>query len=48
MQVPFFEVVVLPLYQSLVAVLPGAQHMLNAVSENYMMWRSASEQARSK
>ena len=36
----FFEVVVLPMFQSLAAVLPGAQVMLNLVSENYYTWRS--------
>lgn len=45
MQVAFFEVVVLPMFQSMAAVLPGAQVMLNAVSENYVMWRSESEQS---
>lgn len=44
-QVGFFEVVVLPMFHSLVAVLPGAQVMLNLVSENYLTWRSLQEQA---
>ena len=39
MQVGFFEVVVLPMFQSLVAVIPGAQAVLNVVSDNYYMWR---------
>lgn len=39
LQVGFFEVVVLPMFRSLVTVLPGAQVMLDAVSDNYMMWR---------
>ena len=38
-QVGFFEVVVLPMFQSLVAVIPGAQNTLNIVSDNYYMWR---------
>ena len=46
MQVGFFEFVVLPMFQSLAAVLPGAQVMLNAVSENYLMWRTESEQSK--
>ena len=45
MQVGFFEVVVLPMFQSMVTVLPGAQVMLNAVSDNYLMWRTESQQS---
>ena len=46
MQVGFLEVVVLPMFQSMVAVVPGAQLMLNAVADNYLMWRTESQQSR--
>ena len=39
-QVGFFEIVALPLYQSMAAVLPGAQPMLNGAMDNYYLWRS--------
>lgn len=39
MQVGFFEVVAMPLFRSLVAVIPGAQPLLDAASDNYFIWR---------
>ena len=42
-QVGFFEVVVMPLYQSLSVVVPAAHSMLATVSENYLMWRHRCE-----
>lgn len=39
-QVGFFEVVAMPLFRSLVAVVPGAQPLLDAASDNYFIWRA--------
>ena len=40
-QVGFFEVVALPLFQAIVAIAPCAQHMLDAANDNYCMWRDS-------
>ena len=39
-QVGFLEVVALPLFRSLAAIVPGSAYMLNGAMENYYMWRS--------
>jgi cAMP-specific phosphodiesterase 4 len=38
-QVGFFQFVVLPLFQSFVAVVPAAQPMLDAINHNYECWQ---------
>lgn len=38
-QVGFFEVVALPLFTNIRAVLPAAEPMLEAVLGNYARWR---------
>ena len=39
-QVAFFEVVALPLFNSLAAVLPGAHWLQKAAAQNYYRWMS--------
>ena len=38
-QVGFFDIVALPLFQSLAAAFPGAAPLLEAVRDNYAMWK---------
>ena len=42
-QIGFMEVVVLPMFKSLTAAVPGANEMLDRVTKNYGMWRSLSD-----
>lgn len=41
-QVGFFDIVALPLYQSFCQIFPAASPMLEAVKENYNMWKLSS------
>lgn len=38
-QVGFFDIVALPLFQSFAQAFPEATPMLDAVKDNYAMWR---------
>ena len=42
-QVGFFEVVGLPLFQSMATVVPGAHVLLEATTANYTLWRHESD-----
>lgn len=42
-QVGFLEVVVLPMMKLFAACVPGAQVMLDATTQNYLMWRAENE-----
>lgn len=43
LQVAFLNVVALPLFSLLKAVLPGAQRMLDAATKNYWMWHKVAQ-----
>lgn len=43
MQPGFFEIVVLPLFQHMVAVLPGAKPFLAGVRSNHALWKARNE-----
>ena len=39
LQVGFFDIVALPLFQSFAQAFPESTPMLDAVKDNYLMWR---------
>eukprot|EP00882_Tetradesmus_deserticola_P032196 GHRQ01036444.1.p1 GENE.GHRQ01036444.1~~GHRQ01036444.1.p1 ORF type:complete len:100 (+),score=32.14 GHRQ01036444.1:37-336(+) len=46
-QVGFFDIVALPFYTSLAQRFPGCRPMLEAVLENYAVWKAQEQQHRS-
>jgi hypothetical protein len=42
-QVGFFDIVALPLFQSFAQAFPDATPMLDAVKDNYAMWREEAQ-----
>ena len=48
MQVGFFDIVALPLFQSFAQAFPDSTPLLDAVKDNYSMWREEFSQPTSK